>query len=42
MSAAPEGLRKSSLAMREAAQKEGILPHDPMWLWATSQETALT
>ena len=42
MSAASEGLRKASLAMREAAQREGILPHDPMWLWATSQETAMT
>ena len=41
MSAASDGLRKAALAMREAAQKEGIQPHDPMWLWATSQETAL-
>ena len=41
MSAASEGLRQAALAMREAAQKEGIQPHDPMWLWATSQETAL-
>ncbi len=41
MSAASEGLRQAALAMREAAQREGIQPHDPMWLWATSQETAL-
>jgi len=41
MSAASEALRSASLSLRDAARKEGIMPHDPMWLWSISQEAAL-
>jgi len=41
VSAASEALRSASLSLRDAARKEGIMPHDPMWLWSISQETAL-
>jgi len=41
VSAAAEALRSASLSLRDAARKEGIMPHDPMWLWSISQEAAL-
>ena len=41
MSVAAEALRSASLSLRDAARKEGIMPHDPMWLWSVSQEAAL-
>jgi hypothetical protein len=41
VSAASEALRSASLSLRDAARKEGIMPHDPMWLWSISQEAAL-
>ena len=41
MSVAAEALRSASLSLRDAARREGIMPHDPMWLWSVSQEAAL-
>ena len=41
MNAAAEAIRGASLSLRDAARKEGIMPHDPMWLWCVSQEAAL-
>ena len=41
MNAAAEAIRAASLTMRDAARKEGITPHDPLWLWCVSQEAAL-
>jgi hypothetical protein len=41
MNKAIQAIRNAARSLREAAQREGILPQDPMWLWVISQEAAL-
>ena len=41
MNKAIQAIRTAARSLRDTAQREGILPQDPMWLWAISQETAL-